>query len=195
MPPLSRPLWPLSSPLIHLRRRPTARARGDDRPVATCAYNVYRTYHRLIGAPPRTPPLHVRVHAVPLRHLAREGEEEKEDAVATSYDIVPCDATDLHTLARLLGGQCVHAETRVRAVPWPLRRADVALAVFCGRAVGDQMAVRAWVRAYTGCGCVDVAATTDERRGEAGLSLYRRNCWHFARDVERHMLEMGQMEI
>lgn len=142
-------------------------------------YKVYRTYHRLIGAPALSPPLHVRVHAV----YDIIGEDKtKITTCAHSYDIIPCNATSGKTFSRLLRGQCVPAEIRARRVIWPLR-GTTAFCIYCGVGIADQATIQRHLDSYTGCSC-----RSEERAHSVGLSLRAYNCWNFADSLISVML-------
>lgn len=134
-------------------------------------YKVYRTYHRLIGAPTLSPPLHVRVHAV---YDISDEDEIKCSTHAYSYDIIPRDAKSGKTLYRLLLGQCVPAEIRARRVTWPLRDKAV-FCIYCGTGVAEQAMIQHYLDCYTGCSCQSEKASQ-----LVGLALRTHNCWNFA---------------
>lgn len=178
---------------IHQRHRPSRGATAEAaRTASTTAasehnapsilppktpYKVYRTYHRLIGAPRFTPPLHTRVHAVPMASNTLE-------LCAASYDIIPQRPTELATILALISGQCVPAVVRIRNVSWPLRD-GAAFTVDCGDGAVDESLVSAWVHSYSGCTCHHNSV---EHSGTVGLSLFKNNCWTFANQVKRIML-------
>lgn len=190
--PLPLKLYVLGQPPPTARATRQRPARGDSvEPTITATttvpednvqrpkaqYKVYRTYHRLIGAPRFTPPLHTRVQAVPIA-------PNKVGRHAMSYDIIPQHPTKLATLLALISGQCVPAVVRIRKVHWPLRNC-AAFVVDCGEAVVDESVVSAWVHSYSGCACHENSVG---HSCVVGLSLYQNNCWTFANDVARIML-------
>lgn len=187
MHPLSTLFIPSTPVLTHHLQRQLPH-RGERKALKSCMpldhtcdhYRVYRSFHRLQGTPVGTPPLHVRINAVPVSKSAR---------TATTFDIVPQFATQPSTLARLLAGHCVPAIVRTRTVSWPLppraaarvqRVRSLRSPYFCLACV-----VHA-VRLYQGCTCspyVSQQPSTNKLRIGPGLSLYTRNCWHFADSV------------
>lgn len=145
-------------------------------------YEVYRSYHRLEGMPTGTPPVHVRINAVPIRFSGsdtRVHSTQLQDT-ATTFDIVPKLAANPRTLIRLLAGRCVPAVVRTRTVRWPLHPRAAARVERIAHPDRPQTCLTRVVhdvRLYRGCSC----PSCDESHSKSvGLSLYSANCWHFA---------------
>lgn len=152
------------------------------------SYNVFRTYHRLIGQPRIFRlPLHCRVHAVFRR---------KPNDYAYSFDMIPDNATQISTILNVLSGREVPATIRIRRVPWPVRSAIVTRKI-TGQQVTDFGNVCNFVTDYKGCEPLNIKDDNQDydcklKSGEcievaSRMSLYTHNCYNFADDVENFM--------
>lgn len=146
-------------------------AKQDGSTQKGAKYKVYRSNHPLVGLSRYTPHLHVRIHTVPA--------QVHDPQTATSYDIIPQKATHVRTLGRMLAGQCVPAEIRVRKARWPLRDGHSFLKE-CGEGSAEYGRITDWIHAYRGCTC--------DKEGAVGISLTGMNCWMFANSLVDFLL-------
>lgn len=155
-------------------------------------FSLYRSYHRLIGAPPIFPlPLHVRVHAVFDQPPNTRDDHAESHTYGYTFDVVPLSPTDPDTLLQLLSLRCVPAVVRVAKLPqWPLRKRLVLRMATAGRPARLARVEPDFLRPYAGCRPAQLpleeAITLGEFTG-AGLSLIGANCWDFARDLEHYL--------
>lgn len=170
--------------------------------VDTGKYSVYKSYHPLIGTPSWFPPLHVRVHMLPI--ISDDMKDSK--VVETVYDLVPQNATDLSTLLALLRGRCVAAviRTKTRVQKVPSKRMS-----FVGVGHRDVQQVNEWIHQWSGCeydcengslehhdcditdGCI---TSTRSQFTAVGMRLVDRNCRHFAWELVQYMLSGSSYE-
>lgn len=154
-------------------------------------YEIYRSFHRLQGMPVGTPPIHVRINAVSINASNPDTENRTHHLrnTATTFDIIPKFATDPATLARLLAGQCVPAVVRTRTISWPLSPRATALVQRISSVHTPHFCLACVIHAvhlYRGCPCLSQVSNplrNNDQCNFPGLSLYTRNCWHFADSV------------
>lgn len=155
-------------------------------------YEIYRSFHRLQGMPAGTPSIHVRINAVPISVSNRDTQNRTHllQNTATTFDIIPKFATNPSTLARLLAGQCVPAVVRTRTISWPLRPRASALVQRISSVHTPHFCLACVIHAvhlYRGCPCLSQVSkpswNINDQCNFPGLSLYTRNCWHFADSV------------